>query len=155
EESGGVIDKYTGDGLLAFWGAPDPQPDHVARACKTAAKIFQLYEGQKDDCDAKKPRLRIGLHCGPVIVGNIGFAGRINYTLVGDTVNIAQRVESALRGVLPQQPVVIAATSTVLANRNFELGGIREAERLEASFGPVYRCVPSQLSSVEEKHGFG
>ena len=142
EESGGVIDKYTGDGLLAFWGAPDPQPDHVERACKAAAEIARRLSRHVDEQRAAGPRLRIGLHCGPVIVGNIGFPGRINYTLVGDTVNTAQRVESALRGVRPEKPVVIAATSEILEHQASN-DGIKRIEKLPNNFGNAYICEPS------------
>ncbi|MEM9629257.1 MAG: adenylate/guanylate cyclase domain-containing protein [Pseudomonadota bacterium] len=142
EESGGVIDKYTGDGLLAFWGAPDMQPDHVERACKAAAQIARRLSGHVAEHRAGSPRLRIGLHCGPVIVGNIGFPGRINYTLVGDTVNTAQRVESALRGVWPEQLVVIAATSEILEHQASS-DGIKRIEPLPASFGNAHICEPS------------
>ena len=112
EESGGVIDKYTGDCLLCFWGAPDPQPDHAARACRAAADITRAMQRRAHGEDS--PRLRIGLHSGPVVVGNIGFPGRINYTLVGDTVNVAERTEASLRSVEPGQICVIAVTDAVL-----------------------------------------
>ncbi len=143
EESGGVIDKYTGDGLLAFWGAPDPQPDHAARACRAAAQIARVVRRRAADGGEAFPRLRLGLHTGPVVVGNIGFPGRIDYTLVGDTVNAAERTETALRGVEPDQPVVIAVTRAVL-----EAGGNADAvlveERpLEQAPLPTVLCTPS------------
>ena len=113
EASGGVIDKYTGDGLLAFWGAPDAQPNHRARAADAAARIAHVFSMPGAGRAADGPRLRIGLHAGPAIVGNIGFPGRIDYTLTGDTVNVANRTQSAVRGFAPDAAVVIAATQAV------------------------------------------
>lgn len=112
EESGGVIDKYTGDGLMAFWGAPDPQADHRERAVKAARAIAHEIDRSHDMFgDGKAPRLRIGLHSGPAIVGNLGFEGRLNYTLIGNTVNMAERVEQRLRGEYPDRRVIIGISS--------------------------------------------
>jgi len=92
----GTIDKYIGDSVMAFWGAPVPQVDHAERACRTALAIAErLAEFNAHRREQEKPpvRIRIGIHCGTAVAGNIGAPGRINYTLVGDTVNIAQRLE--------------------------------------------------------------
>ena len=114
EDYGGVIDKYTGDGLLAFWGAPDDQPDHADRAIGAASDIAYALARHLDGHDSDLPRARIGLHTGPAIVGNVGFPGRVDYTLTGDTVNVAQRTEAALRGVDPTRSVAVAATQQTL-----------------------------------------
>ncbi|MGO1120189.1 adenylate/guanylate cyclase domain-containing protein [Rhodovibrionaceae bacterium A322] len=97
EDEGGTIDKYIGDALMAFWNAPDVQQDHAARACRAALKIQQdvLADNQARTARGLDPLgLRLGLHCGPVVVGDIGAPGRINYTVVGDTVNATQRLEA-------------------------------------------------------------
>jgi len=143
EASGGVIDKYTGDGLLAFWGAPDPQPDHAARACRAAAEIARAIEARAREHDGPMPRLRIGLHTGPVIAGNIGFPGRIDYTLVGDTVNAAERTETALRGVEPERPAVIAVTEAVLDAGGNRDGVLVTGPRLPQAPLPAYLCAPA------------
>ncbi len=143
EASGGVIDKYTGDGLLAFWGAPDPQPDHARRACRAAAALARVFEADGTREAATAPRLRIGLHSGKAIVGNIGFAGRIDYTLVGDTVNVAQRTESALRGLRPESRVVIGATEAVLDSLGEEDAPLTKAEPLDKAPRPASLCTPS------------
>lgn len=106
EREGGVIDKYTGDGLLAFWGAPDPEPDHAACALKAATAMVEAWQDTPDD----EPRLRIGIHTGPVIVGEMGFPGRLDYTLTGETVNQAERTQSAMRGRLADRRAVIGLT---------------------------------------------
>jgi class 3 adenylate cyclase len=97
EAEGGTVDKYIGDSLMAFWGAPDEQPDHAARAGRAArAMAFAVAADNARRRAAGLPpvRLRIGLHSGPAVVGNIGAPGRMNYTLIGDTVNVAQRLEA-------------------------------------------------------------
>lgn len=143
EDSGGVIDKYTGDGLLAFWGAPDPQPDHAARACRAAAEIAIAIGGRAESKDGAFPRLRLGLHTGPVVVGNIGFPGRIDYTLVGETVNAAERTEAALRGIEPDRAIVIAVTHAVLKAGGNAEGVLTEGQSLDAAPLPTVLCAPA------------
>ena len=102
EEEGGTIDKYIGDSVMAFWGAPLDQQDRAARAVRAASAIARSLRADNARRARKgfKPiRIRIGLHQGPALVGNIGAPGRINYTLIGDTVNIAQRLEQFGREV--------------------------------------------------------
>ena len=115
ETNGGVIDKYTGDGLLAFWDTDDDQSDHITRSVEAARSIVEDLGTFLNDRGGNVPRARIGLHAGPAIVGNVGFKGRVDYTLVGDTINTAQRTESALRGIYPERSVVVAATESVFA----------------------------------------
>ena len=96
ESEGGTVDKYIGDGVMAFWRAPEDQPDHAARAARAAlAVVARVSEDNAERQTAGQPpvRLRIGIHSGPVVVGNIGAPGRVNYTIIGDTVNTAQRLE--------------------------------------------------------------
>jgi class 3 adenylate cyclase len=93
---GGTIDKYIGDSVMAFWGAPARQPDHVQRACRAALQIAHCLHADNRRRARKglRPvRLRIGIETGIAIAGNIGAPGRVNYTLVGDSVNLAQRFE--------------------------------------------------------------
>ena len=81
---------------MAFWGAPEDQPDHAARACRAALAIRAAVTADNEARGregGETVRIRIGLHTGEVIVGNIGAPGRINYTIVGDTVNTANRLE--------------------------------------------------------------
>ncbi len=97
DSSGGTLDKYMGDAVMAFWGAPDDQPDHAERACRTALAVAAALDADnRARVTAGLPlvRIRIGIHSGPAIVGNIGAPGRVNYTLIGDTVNLANRLEA-------------------------------------------------------------
>jgi class 3 adenylate cyclase/HAMP domain-containing protein len=102
EEQGGTIDKYIGDSIMAFWGAPLDQEDRAERAIRAAVAIarkLQADNARRARKGLKPIRIRMGLHQGPALVGNIGAPGRVNYTLVGDTVNVAQRLEQFGREV--------------------------------------------------------
>ena len=102
EAENGTIDKFIGDSIMAFWGAPEVQPDHASRACRAALEIRKVAarENLKRRAQGLAPiRLRVGIHTGEVIVGNIGAPGRINYTIVGDTVNTANRLEQLGKSV--------------------------------------------------------
>lgn len=106
----GTIDKYVGDSVMAFWGAPLDQPDHAARAVEAARLIAAAIarDNARRRAAGEAPiRLRIGLHSGPAIVGNIGAPGRINYTIVGDTVNVAQRIEQVAKEVIEEAEVAV------------------------------------------------
>lgn len=122
EEGGGTIDKYTGDGLMAFWGAPLMQEQHARKAVDCAFHMANnLVQFMDEERRTSRPvcRVRIGVHSGEVVVGDLGYGGRMNYTVVGDTVNIAKRTEEALRGVDPDSPVVISVTDGVLGRAGF------------------------------------
>ena len=96
EAERGTVDKYMGDSVMAFWGAPVSDGFGVERACRAALAIRRAITQDNEHRSRRGDapiRVRIGIHTGPAIVGNIGAPGRINYTLVGDTVNIAQRLE--------------------------------------------------------------
>ncbi len=96
EAERGTVDKYIGDSVMAFWGAPVTDDGGVERACRAALAIRRMVTQDNEHRSRRGDlpvRVRIGIHTGPAIVGNIGAPGRINYTLVGDTVNIARRLE--------------------------------------------------------------
>ncbi|MEZ5967073.1 MAG: adenylate/guanylate cyclase domain-containing protein [Planctomycetota bacterium] len=94
----GIIDKFIGDAIMAMFGAPMPQPDHPSRALRAA--VAMLAEMQRINAElvaAGKPpvQTRIGLHTGEAVVGNMGSDKRFDYTAIGDTVNLASRLEGA------------------------------------------------------------
>src|SRR4051812_14270954 len=94
--TGGTVDKYVGDAIMAFWGAPIPNPTHPLAACTTALRNQQSLKELRGRWQAEgKPLLfaRIGIHMGEVVVGNIGSPARLNYTVMGDAVNLASRLE--------------------------------------------------------------
>lgn len=91
----GTIDKYIGDSVMAIWSAPDEQADAADRACRAALAIRNCLETENRLRSARGEQpiaVRIGLHRGNVIHGNIGSPGRINYTVIGDPVNVAERI---------------------------------------------------------------
>jgi class 3 adenylate cyclase/ABC-type nitrate/sulfonate/bicarbonate transport system substrate-binding protein len=95
-EEGGTVDKFIGDGVMAFWNAPVQRPDHVLRGCAAALRAARRMERVNDGWQAEgRPRIhiRIGLNCANVLVGNVGSSTRLSYTALGDGVNVAARLE--------------------------------------------------------------
>ena len=95
-EEGGTVDKFIGDGVMAFWNAPVQRDDHVLRACAGALRAARRMERVNDTWEAEgRPRIRIrvGLNCATVLVGNVGSSARLSYTALGDGVNVAARLE--------------------------------------------------------------
>lgn len=92
----GILDKYIGDAIMAFWGAPLSLPNHAALSCQAALAMREaLHPLQETWLAQGLPVLeaRMGIHTGPAIVGNVGSRERFNYTVMGDTVNLASRLE--------------------------------------------------------------
>jgi adenylate cyclase len=92
----GLLDKYIGDAIMAVWGAPLDQPDHVQRACNTALDMVEeLRKLRKQWVAEGLPALNIGIgvNTGPMVVGNMGSDRRFNYTVMGDSVNTGSRLE--------------------------------------------------------------
>jgi adenylate cyclase len=93
---GGTIDKFIGDAVMAFWGAPQPQADHALRCCRAALGCRRAIETSGLSDDLGQPlQIRIGINSGRMLVGNIGSELRLNYTVIGDAVNVASRLEGA------------------------------------------------------------
>ena len=99
EESGATVDKFIGDAVMTFWNAPSKVENHEFVAVKTALEIVEEIDklNNRWKLEGKKFifKTRIGINCGDVIVGNIGSTNRINYTVTGDAVNLASRLEAA------------------------------------------------------------
>ena len=90
----GTLDKYVGDEIMCFWGAPLPQLDHAILACKCAIKQMQVLHELNDSWPTEKRLdIGIGVNSGIMTVGNMGSSGRMNYTLMGDNVNLGARLE--------------------------------------------------------------
>jgi len=92
----GTIDKFIGDGVMAFWGAPALLEDHARRACLAALRIQQDMDALNERwlAEGLRPlKVRIGIHSDAVLVGNIGSKARMDYTVMGDGVNVAARLE--------------------------------------------------------------
>jgi adenylate cyclase len=115
EAEGGTLDKYIGDATMAFWGAPEPVPDHAARACRAALAIAEALDEAATSGATPPLRIKIALHTGPLIVGNIGAPSRMNYTVIGDTVNVCARLESLTGEFDEGRPVTILVSGEVVA----------------------------------------
>lgn len=95
-EHGGTLDKYIGDAVMAFWGAPLEQPDHALRACRAALQMMKVVDDLNRDFEsAGLPRIAIGigLSSGPMTIGNMGSDDHFSYTALGDRVNLGSRLE--------------------------------------------------------------
>lgn len=97
---GGTLDKYIGDAMMAFWGAPLKLPNHAALACQAVVAMMDSLEKHRERLLEKyglPVRIGIGLHSGEVSVGNMGSARSFNYTVIGDNVNLSSRLEGATK----------------------------------------------------------
>ncbi|MEM9070716.1 MAG: adenylate/guanylate cyclase domain-containing protein [Myxococcota bacterium] len=107
---GGTVDKFVGDAVMALFGAPDPQDDHGARALRAAVDMLAFVESANPGWRERfgvTIQLAIGVNSGDAVVGNIGSDTRMDYTAIGDVINIASRLEAMAR---PNQILVSAAT---------------------------------------------
>ncbi|MCW5729756.1 MAG: adenylate/guanylate cyclase domain-containing protein [Alphaproteobacteria bacterium] len=97
EKEGGTVDKFIGDAVMAFWGAPLSMQDHALAACRAALAGQRLLASMRREATrtgAPELHMRIGLNTGRMLVGNIGSEARLNYTVIGDPVNLASRLEA-------------------------------------------------------------
>jgi adenylate cyclase len=97
---GGTLDKYEGDAIIAFWNAPLDQPDHALRACRAALRCQERLEELRPELKNQFGHelfMRIGVNSGYAVVGNMGSQSRFDYTAMGDTVNLASRLEGACK----------------------------------------------------------
>jgi adenylate cyclase len=132
----GTLDKYMGDAVMAFWGAPEKQPDHAARACRAALAIGRAIKRENASralSNLPPIRVGIGIHSGPVVVGNIGAPGRVNYTIIGDPVNTAARLEELSRSIAKDEDHVCILVSGDTTSR------IGEASRRDLHLTPLGR----------------
>ena len=126
-EEEGTLDKYEGDAIIAFFGAPLPLPDHAERACRVAFKMQEallelrnkwISEDDKWPEIVHNMRMRIGINSGEIVTGNMGSTKRMNYTMMGDAVNLAARLEESAKqyGIFTQ----LSEKTKNLADENFE-----------------------------------
>ena len=92
-QTGGTVMNLVGDAIFAIWNAPQDQPDHAARACHAAVLLQQALIRFESDSLALPLHTAVGLHTGPACVGNVGSSKRFAYTAIGESVNMASRLE--------------------------------------------------------------
>ncbi len=140
EAEEGTVDKFIGDSVMAFWGAPESQADAAERACRAALAIAG---GVRAENARRRSRgevplgIRVGIHTGNATVGNIGAPGRINYTIIGDTVNVGQRLEQLGKKLFPEgcETAILVSGTTV------------------AELGPEFRPAPAGRHLVKGRAG--
>jgi adenylate cyclase len=155
QRHGGTVDKFIGDAVMAFWNAPVYQPDHAARACRAARDLLdgvQRLSGQWAARGLPAVSMRVGLATGPAVVGNVGSTTKFNYTVMGDIVNLASRLEGAAKAY--DTLSLVAATTAAAAGAAARL---RELDWLEVKGRPepvaVFELERGEVAD-EARHRF-
>lgn len=138
---GGTIDKFVADAVIAFWGAPLARPDDPARALACAVEMAQAGERFKVATEGRPAmgRTRVGMHWGDVVVGNFGGEGRIQYTALGDSMNVAARLEGANK-TLKTAALVSHEAASQMGLENFRAMGrvrVRGRQKPIEVFEPI------------------
>jgi adenylate cyclase len=139
----GTLDKYIGDAIMAVFGAPLDMPDHAARAIRTALEMRErLDEFNSERKEGPTLRIRIGINSGKVVAGEIGSINKKEYTVLGDTVNIASRLESSVAkpGMIVVGENTHEATSSLFECRSLGKATLKGKEKEVAVFeviGPI------------------
>ncbi|EKE17084.1 MAG: hypothetical protein ACD_10C00629G0003 [uncultured bacterium] len=134
-QHGGTLDKYTGDGLVAFWGAPLLCPEQADRAVSAALEILHevdRFNEERVKHGFRPVRVRIGIESGQALVGDLGTPFRSTYTAVGDCINFASRLEAAARDLPTRLVIGAAANRKLKTHPTYSLGSIplRDTETL-------------------------
>jgi adenylate cyclase len=149
---GGTIDKFVGDAIVAFWGAPLSRPDDGPQAAAAAIALYEAGEKFRTDLAEGVPPLgmtRVGLHVGDAIVGNFGGEGRIQYTALGDSMNTASRLEAANKGL--KTGVLISAEAAARSDRDDLIPMGRVTLRVRAQPVDVFTPRPD-LTPEQREH---
>lgn len=148
EAEGGVVDKFLGDGVMAIFGAPMSQDDHPVRAVRAALGMRQRVEELNVEREARsRPPVLVGIGVasGPVVAGNMGSQNRLNYTVLGEAVNLAARLCGEAG---PGEVLVSPATREAVENAGFHLEGEEEeARQVKGVSRPV---KPWRIERLEE-----
>ncbi|MBL0768889.1 adenylate/guanylate cyclase domain-containing protein [Sphingopyxis sp. XHP0097] len=162
-DHGGTIDKFVGDAIVAFWGAPLSRPDDGERAAAAAVAMYEAGEKFRVDLAEGVPPIgmtRVGLHVGDAIVGNFGGEDRIQYTALGDSMNTASRLESANKSL--KSGILISAEAAAHAKRDdlVPMGRVTLRGRAQPVdvFTPRPDLTPDQrraIAAMVEAHAAG
>ncbi len=143
---GGTLDKFIGDGVMATFGTPDAQPDDESRALRCALDMVRSVEAWNRGRRTRGlpvVRIAVGVHVGPVLMGAIGSRNRLEYSAVGDTVNVASRLEHLARA---HDAAIVASAETLAAAVNSGGFAVNDSKR----FRPVGAVqVPGRVEPVE------
>ena len=147
----GTLDKYIGDAIMAIFGAPMPQEDHAVRACRTALGMIEALRSLQEDWKEKGlPVLDIGIgiHTGMAVVGNMGSERRMDYTAIGDNVNLASRLE----GLTKKYGVsIVVSESTLEGAEELFVARVLDVVRVKGKQQPVriYELICPRLREAE------
>jgi adenylate cyclase len=161
-EYGATIDKYMGDAVMAFWNAPLDDPDHARNACRAALEMLDGLAKLNHKLAAAGTDIAIdigiGLNSGPCLVGNVGSEHRFNYSVIGDAVNLAARLESETK--LVGARIIVGEATRALAPdfAYLELGRIRargrsEVTTIHALLGPPEMASREDFRRVADEQG--
>lgn len=133
----GTLDKYIGDAIMSFWNAPADQSDHARRACQAALEMRRredLLQPKLMEMVGKPIHSRIGINSGPMIVGNMGSTYKFAYTVLGDSVNLASRLEGANK--MYGTRIIISETTAIFIRHEFVLRKV-DALRVKGKLKPM------------------
>ena len=154
--TGGTINQYTGDGVMALFGAPVAYEDHIHRACHAALRIQHRLKGYTRDVKKRYGvlfQMRMGIHAGPVVVGAIGDNLRLDYTAIGDTTNLSARLEAlAPPGGILVSRVIQAAAQPYFRFRkegDFDIKGKKEPVTVFSLLGEMEMIPPRDTGGGE------
>ena len=157
----GVIDKYIGDAIMAFWGAPLETDNDEINSCRAAlqcvAKLEEINETHKDK-GWSRVAVRIGVHTGEAVVGNLGSDRLFDYTVIGDTVNLASRLESVNK--VFRTHIIISGDTLKNTDQQFfvrdlgliEVKGKNVAVNIFELLGEMPEAIPEKRQAVEIYH---
>ena len=134
----GMIDKYIGDSLMAVFGAPLPDPGHATHACEAALEMrAALVELNASRATESRPPIgiRIGVNTGRMVIGNVGGDKRFDYTVMGDEVNVASRLEGANKTL--GTDILVSAATKEAAGRRLRFRGARRTRGQGAKAGGI------------------
>jgi len=162
-EHKGTIDKYEGDAIIAFFGAPMELPDHARRACLCAITMKRIEKDLNrillEEKITPSPLLtRIGINTGEMVAGNMGTANKMDYTIMGNAVNLAARLESVNKQygtyMLVSDETVRAAGDSILYRRldRVRVVGISEPVRLHELINTMDAATQKEMKLVEVFH---
>ena len=160
----GTLDKYIGDGIMAFYGAPIAREDHAFMACYTAIGMIEELKKLREGWLIRKlPQInmRIGIHTGEVTVGNMGSAKRFDYTVMGDTVNLASRLEGL--NTAYGTAILIAEDTACLVEKSFllreidmvQVVGRKRPVRIYELLAPISTSLPKEQEQAFSSYAAG
>lgn len=154
----GFVDKYVGDGVMAVWGAPFPDPLHAEKACRSALEQQKLIRAMNDALEKDfgvRLRVRMGINSGTVTAGNMGSERKFQYTVMGDVVNLASRLEPVNKDfkttVLISESTQVAVDGKMVTRLlgRLKVVGKQEAVRIYELIGPVGEVPDTELTRIE------